>query len=148
MSKRPQGPKAIRPGVPSTQASLTQTHHHNVRLVPYTFSCASGGNHTCHRWTSAGDRPWHHNDGTECASCSGAYRKTMFPSSEKREASDQNLFPKTSAEVNGPPVLSQQSRRNHRKSFVQTFVFKDITDKTHVQVSSLSCMREMKRKKL
>lgn len=29
-------------------------------------------------------------------------------------------------------VLSQHRKMNHRKSFVQTFVFWDITDKTHV----------------
>lgn len=60
--------------------SLSSKH---CQYVTYTFSCASQGSHTCRRWTSAGDRPWTHNDGTGCASCSGVYRKMMSPSSGK-----------------------------------------------------------------
>lgn len=57
----------------------------SFRAATYTFSCVSGGSHTCHRRISADGKLWPRNDGTRCASCSGAYRKMMFPSSEEQE---------------------------------------------------------------
>ncbi len=48
----------------------------------HTSSCAWQGSHTFRRWTSAGDTPWIHSGGTECASYYDAYRKMTYPSSE------------------------------------------------------------------
>lgn len=59
-------------------------------VATYTFSCVSEGNHTCHMRTFEDGRLWPHNDGTRCASCSGAYRKMMFPSSEEQENGDSS----------------------------------------------------------
>lgn len=100
-------------------------------LATYTFSCASRGTHTCHRRTSAGGRPWPHNDGTRCASYSGAYRKMMFPSSERQEIRDQEQSPTDFTKVQCSRSLVSAQKNESQKSFVQTFVFEDIIDKTN-----------------
>ncbi len=51
----------------------------------HTSSCAWQGSHTFRRWTSAGDTPWIHSGGTECASYYDAYRKMTYPSSETQQ---------------------------------------------------------------
>lgn len=105
-----------------------------VHMATYTFSCVSGGSHTCHRRTSEDGRLWPHNDGTRCASCSGAYRKMMFPLSEEQDNSyrsgpTSNLVCITLVQCISLTVLSQYIKMNHSNSYVRTFMI-NITDKT------------------
>lgn len=81
--------------------------------------------------TSGGGKLWPHNDGTGCASCSGAYQKMMFPwSNEINIKQLEKKCKKLLRSLLSLAVLSQHRRMNHNNSYVQTFMFRDISDKT------------------